>query len=189
MSVRIPWVVVGSPRRPRKQAKTVFNMTQRPRRLGQLLAVGLGMASLARPAAAGSLDYQLGAGAYVGFTDNALGVPNGSPGSGSDGLLLGRVDGGLTLTRQFSEQRLAYAFTASRYMVQSGGDTLANSLAWEAGFQPLTSLRLSTSLGATQGRLTSLDVSSSSASGGTTTGPTGPRPAQALLYASADARQ
>ena len=189
MSVRIPWVVVGSPRRPRKQAKTVFDMTQRPRRLGQLLAVGLGMASLARPAAAGSLDYQLGAGAYVGFTDNALGVPNGSPGSGSDGLLLGRVDGGLTLTRQFSEQRLAYAFTASRYMVQSGGDTLANSLAWEAAFQPLTSLRLSTSLGATQGRLTSLDVSSSAASGGTTTGPSGPRPAQALLYASADARQ
>jgi hypothetical protein len=152
---------------------------------GLLVAV----AGLGRPAVAGSLDYQLGAGVYAGFTDNALGVPNGTPGSASDGLILGRADLGLSLTRQFSEHRLAYAFSASRYVRQSGGDILSNSLAWEAAFQPLTSLRLTSSLGATQGRLTSLDVSSSSASGGTTSGPSGPRPAQALLYASAAARQ
>jgi hypothetical protein len=144
---------------------------------------------MARQAAAGTLDYQVGAGVYVGFTDNALGVPNGDPGSGSDGLILGRVDGGLALTREFSEHRLAYAFTASRYMRQSGGDTLSNSLGWEAWFQPLASLRLTTSLAATQGRLTSLDVSSASATGGMSSGPTGPRPAAPLLYASADARQ
>jgi hypothetical protein len=142
-----------------------------------------------QPAAAGSLDYDVGAGAFVGFTDNALGVPNGTYGSGSDVLILGRLDAGLNLTRQFSEHRLAYAFTASDYVRQSGGDILSNSLAWQAGFQPSAWLRLTSSLAATQGRLTSLDVASASASGGPTGGPTGPRPAAPLLYASADARQ
>jgi len=187
VSVRIGWVVVPTPRRPRTQERSVLDGTRRRR--WHLVAFAATAATLPRPAAAGSLDYQLGAGAYVGYTDNALGVPKGSPGSASDGLILGRADLGLSLTRQFSEHRLVYAFTASRYMRQSGGDILANSLGWEAGFQPLTSLRLTSSLAATQGRLTSLDVSSSSASGGTTTGPTGPRPTAPLLYASADARQ
>ena len=147
------------------------------------------MTTLAQPAVAGPLDYEFGAGAFAGCTDNALGVPSGTPGSGSDVLVLGRVDAGSTLTRQFSEHRLVYAFTASDYLRQSGGDILSNSLAWQAGFQPRAWLRLTTSLGATQGRLTSLDVASASAGGGASTGLTGPRPAAPLLYASADARQ
>jgi hypothetical protein len=154
-----------------------------------VLAVAFLPATLAPPAAATTLDYELGVGAFAGFTDNALGVPSGTPGSGSDGLLLGRADAGLNLTRQFSEHRLVYAFTASRYVRQSGGDILSNSLGWEAGYQPRAWLRLTSSLAATQGRLTSLDVASASAGGGISTGPTGPRPAAPLLYASADARQ
>jgi len=187
VSVRFRSVVVGTPRRPRSKIELVLERT-RGRRWNPL-AVVASIAVLAPAAQAGSLDYQLGAGVYAGFTDNALGVPNGSPGSGSDGIVLGRADLALSLTRQFSEHRLAYAFSGSRYVRQSGGDILSNSLVWEAAFQPLTSLRLTSSLGASQGRLTSLDVSSSSASGGTTTGPTGPRPAQAMLYVSADARE
>lgn len=166
-----------------------LDKTHRPRRRWQLLAVAVLPATLAPPAAAGTLDYELGAGAFVGVTDNALGAPNGTPGSGSDVLILGRLDAGLNLTRQFSEHRLAYAFTASTYVRQSGGDILSNSLAWQAGFQPLTSLRLTASVSATQGRLTSLDVASSSATGGLSTGPTGPRPAAPLLYATVDARE
>jgi hypothetical protein len=146
------------------------------------------VATLAQPAVADPLDYELGAGAFVGVTDNALGVPSGTPGSGGDVLVLGRLDAGLTLTRQFSEHRLVYAFTASDYLRQSGGDILSNSLAWQAGFQPRAWLRLTTALAATQGRLTSLDVASASA-GGASIGLTGPRPAAPLLYASADARQ
>ncbi|MGA9656521.1 MAG: hypothetical protein WBV96_21680, partial [Polyangia bacterium] len=84
------------------------------------------MATLAQPAVADPLDYELGAGAFVGVTDNALGVPSGTPGSGGDVLVLGRLDAGLTLTRQFSEHRLVYAFTASDYLRQSGGDILSN---------------------------------------------------------------
>jgi len=147
------------------------------------------LATPARSATAGTLDYELGAGAFVGYTDNALGVPNGTPGSESDGLLLGRVDAGLNITRQFSEHRLVYAFTASRYVRTSGGDILSNSLGWEAAFQPRAWLRLTTSVAATQGRLTSLDVASADAGGGTSTGITGPRPAAPLLYASVDAGQ
>jgi hypothetical protein len=165
----------------------VLDRTRR-RRWHALAVAALGT-TVAQPAAAGTIDCDLGAGVFLGFTDNALGVPKGTPGSGSDGLILGRLDAGLALTRQFSEHRLAYAFTASRYLRQSGGDILSNSLGWEAAFQPLVSLRLTTSLAATQGRLTSLDVASSSATGGTTAGPTGPRPAAPLLYAAADARQ
>jgi hypothetical protein len=169
--------------------ESVLDKTRRSRRRWQLLAVTFLPATLAPPAAAAALDYELGLGAFAGFTDNALGVPNGTPGSGSDGLLLGRADAGLNLTRQFSEHRLAYAFTASRYVRTSGGDILSNSLGWDAAFQPLASLRLTSSLAVTQGRLTSLDVASASATGGTATGPTGPRPAAPLLYASADARE
>ena len=189
MSVRIRWVVVGLPRRPRKQRELILDRTHRRLRRWPWLAVTVLVTTIARPAAAGTVDYQLGAGAFLGFTDNALGVPNGTPGSGSDGLILGRLDAGLVLTRQFSEHRLAYAFTASRYLRQSGGDVLSNSLGWEAVFQPLTSLRITTSVAGAQGRLTSLDVASASATGGTSSGTTGPRPAAPLLYASADARQ
>lgn len=189
MSVRISWVAVECPRQPTEPAKLIVNTSMRPRQWGKLLAVAFALASLARPAAAGGLDYQLGAGGYAGYTDNALGVPGGTPGSESDGLLLGRADAALTLTRPFSEHRLAYAFTASTYVRESGGKTLSNSLGWEAAFLPLSSLRLTTSLSATQGRLTFLDVASTSATGGASAGPTGPRPATALLYASAEARQ
>lgn len=189
MSVTIRRLVVGSPRRLRKRAELVLDKTHRPRRRWQLLAGTVLAAILVPPAAAGTLDYELGAGAFVGYTDNALGVPNGTPGSGSDGLILGRLDAGLNFTGRFSEHRLAYAFSASRYVRQSGGDILSNSLAWEAGYQPRAWLRLTSSLAATQGRLTDLDVASSSATGGISTGPTGPRPAAPLLYASAEARQ
>jgi hypothetical protein len=75
------------------------------------------------------------------------------------------------------------------YLRQSGGDVLSNSLGWEAVFQPLISLRITTSVAGAQGRLTSLDVAAASAAGGTSSGTTGPRPAAPLLYASADARQ
>ena len=189
MSVRIRWVVVGLPRRPRKQGEFILDRTYRRLRRWPWLAVAVLVTTLAQPAAAGMVDYQLGAGVFIGFTDNALGVPNGTPGSGSDGLILGRLDAGLVLTRQFSEHRLAYAFTASGYLRQSGGDVLSNSLGWEAVFQPLTSLRITTSVAGAQGRLTSLDLASASAAGGTSSGTTGPRPAAPLLYASADARQ
>jgi hypothetical protein len=147
------------------------------------------LACVLSPAArAGSLDYRLGGGLYLGGTDNALGVPSG-PGSGADGIVLGRLDGGLVLMRPFAEHRLAYAFTASSYMRQSGGKALSNSLTYEGAYHPSTDLRLSFALAGTQGRLTALDVASTSSTGGPAAGPTGPRPASAFLYASADARQ
>jgi hypothetical protein len=180
VSVGIERVAVGC-RRPVEKTEPWLH--------GVLRTVAFLVIGFGKPAEAGRLDYQLGAGAYVGFTDNALGVPSGTPGSGRDGLMLGRVDAGLTLPRPFSEHRLAYAFTASAYMAQSGGKTLSNSLGWEAEFQPFTSLRLTTSVAGTQGRLTALDVAATSATGGPSAGPTGPRPASALLYASADARE
>lgn len=189
MSVTIRWLIVGSPCRLHKRAKLLLDKTDRPRRRWQLLVGTVLAATLAPPAAAGTLDYELGAGAFGGYTDNALGVPNGTPGSGSDGLILGRVDAGLNFTGRFSEHRLAYAFSASRYVLQSGGDILSNSLEWEAGYQPRAWLRLTSSLAATQGRLTDLDVASASATGGISAGLTGPRPATPLLYASAEARQ
>jgi hypothetical protein len=143
----------------------------------------------APPAWADRLDYRVGGGAYLGVTDNALGVPNGTPGSETDGILLGRVDGGLVLRRPFSEHRVAYAFTASMYVRQSGGRTLSNSLGWESAFTPSATLRLTIAATGNQGRLSALDTASTSASGGPPAGPTGPRPAAAFLYASADVRQ
>jgi hypothetical protein len=186
VSVRFKREVVETQRQP---ADGIERNRMKPRWRMCGLAVVVFFAGLEQTTQAGMLDYQLGAGAFAGFTDNALGLPSGTPGSGKDGLILGRADVGLTLTRPFSEHRLAYAFTASQYIRQSGGKTLSNSLGWEAGFQPLTSLRLTTAVAATQGRLTALDVSGTTATGGPSAGPTGPRPASALLYASADARQ
>lgn len=151
----------------------------------------VGLMALGLPASiwAGKLDYRVGGGAYLGVTDNALGVPNGTPGSETDGILLGRLDGGLILRRPFAEHRLAYAFTASMYMRQTGGRTLSNSLGWESAFTPTSALRISLAVAGNQGRLSALDTASTSATGAPTTGPTGPRPTSAFLYASADARE
>ena len=81
MSVRIRWVVVGLPRRPRKQGELILDRTHRRLRRWPWLAVAVVVTTFVQPAAAGTVDYQLGAGAFIGFTDNALGVPNGTPGS------------------------------------------------------------------------------------------------------------
>jgi len=99
------------------------------------------------------------------------------------------VDAGLNFTGRFSEHRLAYAFSASRYVLQSGGDILSNSLEWEAGYQPRAWLRLTSSLAATQGRLTDLDVASASATGGSRQAHrTTPGHASALRFGRSQAR-
>ncbi len=164
-------------------------MTERGVCLYRYLVVAAIWLSPLCAARAGSLDYQLGGGLHLGVTDNALGVPNGTPGSETDGIVLLRLGGGIVFTRPFTEHRVAYAFTASSYMRESGGKTVSNSLEWEGGFTPSPELRLSFAAAGNQGRLTALDVASTSASGGPSAGLTGPRPPSDFLYASAGVRE
>jgi len=83
VSVTIRWLIVGSPCRLHKRAKLLLDKTDRPRRRWQLLVGTVLAATLAPPAAAGTLDYELGAGPSAGIPTMPSAYPTGHPARGA----------------------------------------------------------------------------------------------------------